>query len=45
MPGRDVSPPVDAMGWGGVFAATLGVMGHGATRYVRRKKQKGASDE
>ena len=38
MPGRDTSLPIDVMGWGGVFAATLGIMGHGTARYVRRKR-------
>lgn len=40
MPGRDSHRTVDAMGWGGVFAATLGVFGHGTVRYIRRKSHK-----
>ncbi len=38
LPGRDRSSTLDGFGWGGVFVASLGVVGHGAARYIRRKK-------
>ena len=38
IPGRDSATGMNLLGWGGVFAASLGVIGHGTLRFVRRKK-------
>jgi octaheme c-type cytochrome (tetrathionate reductase family) len=38
MPGRDKSSALDFIGWASIFAATVGVTGHGTLRFMRRKK-------
>ncbi len=39
MPGRDASAAVDLLGSGAVAFTFFGVLGHGALRIIRRKKQ------
>ncbi len=41
MPGRDSSRALDLAGWGAVFAAMLGVAGHGTLRFIHRGKREG----
>jgi octaheme c-type cytochrome (tetrathionate reductase family) len=38
LPGKDANAELDFLGWGGIFAASLGVIGHGTARFVRRKR-------
>ena len=45
IPGRDASSTVDKIGSGAVLFAFLGVMGHGALRTVRRKKNHGGDEK
>ena len=39
MPGRDGSKALNVIGWGCVIAAVIGVLGHGAGRYVSRRRR------
>ena len=36
MPGRDADRTLNVIGWGGVIAALIGVLGHGAGRFLSR---------
>ena len=38
MPGASAKPLVDKLGWGLVLLTLLGVLGHGAMRFVLRRK-------
>jgi octaheme c-type cytochrome (tetrathionate reductase family) len=39
MPGRDGNQPLNVIGWSGVVASLLGVMGHGAGRIAARRRR------
>lgn len=40
LPGRDRSRTADSLGWAAILGTSLGVIGHGSIRYVRRKSRK-----
>ena len=37
LPGRDRNHTADTLGWAAIMGTTLGVIGHGSFRYIRRK--------